>query len=89
VASEELDFKTLFEQSLVTLNTGDVVEGTIIGFNQKEAYVDLGYKYGIIPKAQYSLDPDFKFEGNIKVGDKIKVEEEVFGWEVYKEPGFV
>ena len=72
--NEELDFKTLFEQSLVTLNTGDVVEGTIIGFNQKEAYVDLGYKSdGIIPKAQYSLDPDFKFEGNIKVGDKIKV----------------
>lgn len=72
--NEELDFKTLFEQSLVTLHTGDVVEGTIIGFNQKEVYVDLGYKSdGIIPKAQYSLDPDFKFEGNVKVGDKIQV----------------
>ena len=72
--NEELDFKTLFEQSLVTLHTGDVVEGTIIGFNQKEAYVDLGYKSdGVIPKAQYSLDPEFKFEGNIKVGDKIQV----------------
>jgi len=72
--NEELDFKTLFEQSLVTLHTGDVVDGTIIGFNEKEAYVDLGYKSdGVIPKAQFSLDPDFRFEGNVKVGDKVKV----------------
>ena len=35
--------------------------------NEKEVYVDLGYKSdGVIPKGQFNLDPDFKFEGNVK-----------------------
>lgn len=71
---EELDFKSLFEESLVTLHTGDVVEGVVIGVNEKEVYVDLGYKSdGIIPKDYYSIDPEFKISENVKIGDKVKV----------------
>lgn len=71
---EEMDFESLFEQSLVTLHTGDVVEGTVIDVNEKEVYVDLGYKSdGIIPKSYYSLDPEFKLKENVKVGDKVEV----------------
>lgn len=70
---KELGFEELFEQSLVELHTGDVVEGTVIGFNDKEAYIDLGYKSdGVIAREQYSTDPNFTFKDNLKVGDKVR-----------------
>lgn len=70
---KELEFGELFEQSLVELHTGDIVEGTVIGFNEKEAYVDLGYKSdGVITREQYSTDPNFTFKDNLKVGDKVR-----------------
>lgn len=70
----ELSFQEAYESSLVTLQTGEVVKGKIIGFNNAEVFVDLGYKSdGIIPLDQYTDDPNFKLEENIKVGDEIQV----------------
>lgn len=72
--NKEMDFAEAFEKSLITLNTGDIVKGTIIGYNNAEIYVYLGYKSdGIIPVDEYSDDPDFKPEGNVKIGDEIEV----------------
>jgi small subunit ribosomal protein S1 len=70
----ELSFLEAFESSLVTLRSGETVKGRIIGFNNTEIYVDLGYKSdGIIPVGEYTDDPDFKPETNIKIGDEIEV----------------
>lgn len=70
----ELSFKEAFESSLVTLQTGEIVKGRIIGYNNAEIYVDLGYKSdGIISVSEYSDDPDFKPENNLKIGDEIEV----------------
>ncbi len=70
----ELSFQEAFESSMVTLKSGEIVKGRIIGFNNAEIYVDLGYKSdGIIPVSEYTDDPDFKPEANIKVGDEIEV----------------
>lgn len=70
----ELSFKEAFESSLVTLRSGETVKGRIIGFNNAEIYVDLGYKSdGIIPVSEYTDDPDFKPETNVKIGDEIEV----------------
>lgn len=69
----ELSFKEAFESSLVSLHTGDVVEGTIIGYSGNEVYVDLGFKSdGIIPMDEFSDDPDFDPSKSLKVGDTVK-----------------
>jgi 4-hydroxy-3-methylbut-2-enyl diphosphate reductase len=70
----EFNFADAFEESLITLKSGDVVMGKIIGFNAAEVFVDLGFKSdGIIPIGEYSTDPDFDPEKELKVGEEIKV----------------
>lgn len=70
----ELSFEEAFEDSIVTLRSGEIATGKIIGYNNAEIYVDLGYKSdGIIPIDEYSDDPDFTPEENIKIGDEIEV----------------
>ena len=70
----EMNFKDAFESSLVTLQSGEIVKGRIIGFNNAEIFVDLGYKSdGIIAVSEYSDDPDFKPEAHLKAGDEIEV----------------
>jgi small subunit ribosomal protein S1 len=70
----EMSFKDAFESSLVTLQSGEVVKGTIIGYNNNEVYVDLGFKSdGVIKMEEFTDDPDFKPEEVIKPGDEIEV----------------
>lgn len=70
----EMSFKEAFESSLVTLQTGEIVKGKIVGFNNAEVYVDMGFKSdGIIPMDQFSDDLDFDPEESLKVGDEIEV----------------
>jgi len=70
----EIDFANAFENSFVRIQTGDTVKGKIIGFNSNEVFVDLGYKAdGIIPLEEYTDDPNFKIEKEVKVGDEIEV----------------
>lgn len=69
----EMSFKEAFESSLVTLQTGEIVKGKVIGFNNAEVYVDLGFKSdGIIPMEEFADDPDFKPEENLKIGDEVE-----------------
>lgn len=70
----EMSFKEAFESSLVTLNTGDVVKGKIIGFNNAEVFVDMGFKSdGLIPIEEFTDDVDFNPSESIKIGDEIEV----------------
>lgn len=70
----EMSFADAFESSLVTLTTGQITKGKIIGYNQSEVFVDLGFKSdGIIPIHEFSNDPDFNPEKSLKVGDEIDV----------------
>lgn len=70
----ELSFQEAFESSMVTLRSGETAKGRIIGYNNAEIFVDLGYKSdGIIPIGEYTDDPDFKPEANLKIGDEIEV----------------
>ncbi len=72
--SEEMSFEEAFEQSLVTLNTGDIIKGTVISLSNNEVYVDLGYKSdGIITMNELTNDPSQKIEDIVKVGDEIEV----------------
>lgn len=70
----EMNFKEAFEDSLVTLRSGEIVKGKIIGFNDSEVFVDMGYKSdGIIPMEEFDDDPDFNPGESLKVGDEIDV----------------
>lgn len=70
----ELTFAEAFEESLVTLNTGEVVTGTVVKVTPTEVYVDLGFKSeGIIPSDELSEDPDVRPADVVKVGDEVEV----------------
>jgi len=70
----ELSFEEAMEQTLKTLNTGDVVEGTVVEVRPTEVIVDLGFKSdGIIPASELTDDPDVKPADIVKAGDVIEV----------------
>ncbi len=70
----ELSFEEAMEQTLKTLNTGDVVEGTVVDVRPTEVIVDLGFKSdGIISASELTDDPDLKPSDIVKVGDVISV----------------
>lgn len=72
--SAELSFAEALEQNLKTLNTGDVVVGTVVEVRPTEVIVDLGFKSdGIIMASELSDDPDIKPSDVVKVGDEITV----------------
>jgi 4-hydroxy-3-methylbut-2-enyl diphosphate reductase len=69
----EENFEELFNQSVKDVNIGKTVTGTVIKITQnKEIYVDLGYKAdGIIPLSEYSYEEDKNPSDEFKPGDKI------------------
>ena len=70
----EPTFAEAFEQSLVTLNTGQVVKGTVISVTPTEVYVDLGYKAdGIISADELTEDPTVTPDKIVNVGDEVEV----------------
>lgn len=71
----EKSFEEAFEESEVnSLRAGEVVKGHIIGYNQNEVFVNLGYKAdGTIPMEEFLDDPDFDPERDLKEGDEILV----------------
>lgn len=57
-----------YDESLNTVKDKEVIEGTIIALNKREAVVNIGYKSdGIIPVSEFRYNPD------IKVGDVVEV----------------
>ncbi len=57
-----------YDESLNTVKDKEVIEGTIIALNKREAVVNIGYKSdGIIPVSEFRYNPE------IKVGDIVEV----------------
>lgn len=72
--TDEISFAEELEKSLVSLKTGDIVKGVVIGITPTEVYVNLGSKAdGIIPVGELSDDPSVSPEDIVKVGDEIEV----------------
>ena len=70
----EPTFAEAFEQSLVTLNTGEIVTGKVISITPTDVYVDLGYKAdGVIHADELTDDPSQDPCDVVKVGDEIEV----------------
>ncbi len=63
---EELEHA--YEESLNSVKDKEVIEGTIIALNKREAVVNIDYKSdGIIPMSEFRYNPD------LKIGDKVEV----------------
>ena len=70
---KEQSFEEMLEESLISIHRGEIIEGTVIGVNDDEVYVNIGYKSdGIIPKSEFSNYPTVKLTDLIKTGDKIR-----------------
>lgn len=62
------DLSKAYENSLNSIKDKEVIEGTIIALNKREAVVNIDYKSdGIIPMSEFRYNPE------IKVGDKVEV----------------
>lgn len=65
--------KMLDETQCVTLNTGDVVTGTVTQVSDAELQLDLGTSVtGYIKAEQITDDPAFKLTENFKKGDEVE-----------------
>ena len=71
--SEMQNFEQMLEDSIIQIHRGEIVEGTIIGVNADEIYVNIGYKSdGIIPKSEFSNFPTVDLRNEVEVGQKIR-----------------
>lgn len=70
----ELTFEQMLEDSLKTIHTGEVVEGTVIDVKPDEIILNIGYKSdGILPKNEYTNDLSLNLCDVVKIGDKLEV----------------
>ena len=67
------NFEEMLESQCLTLNTGDVVTGTVTHVSDAEIQLDVGAGVtGYIKADQISNDPAFKLTENFKNGDKVE-----------------
>ena len=70
----ELTFEQMLEESLKTIHTGEVIEGTVIDVKPDEAILNIGYKSdGILTRNEYTNEPNVDLTTMINPGDKMEV----------------
>ena len=70
----ELTFEQMLEESLKTIHTGEVVEGTVIDVKPEEAVLSIGCKSdGILTRNEYSNDSNLDLTTVVKPGDTMEV----------------
>lgn len=62
------DYEAMYEKTLSKIAVYEVIDGTVIGMNNREVVINIGYKSeGIV-----SLN-EFRYNPNLKVGDTVQV----------------
>ena len=70
----ELTFEQMLEDSIKTIHSGEVVEGTVIDVKPDEIVLNIGYKSdGILSKNEYTNDSSVDLTKVVSVGDKMEV----------------
>ena len=70
----ELSFEQMLEDSLKTIRTGEVVDGTVISVKEDEAVLNIGYKSdGILTRNEYTNTANVDLRTVINVGDTMEV----------------
>lgn len=69
----EMSFEQLLEESLKTIQNGEVVEGTVIRVKEDEIVLNIGYKAdGIITRNEYTNTPGVDLRTVVKEGDPMQ-----------------
>ena len=69
----EQSFEQMLEESLITIHSGEVVEGTVISVKEDEIVLNIGYKAdGIITRNEYSNTPNIDLTTVVNVGDTME-----------------
>ena len=70
----ELSFEQMLEDSLKTIRTGEVVEGTVIDVKEDEIILNIGYKSdGIVSRNEYTNVSNADLTTMVSVGDTMEV----------------
>ncbi|MCI8312427.1 MAG: 30S ribosomal protein S1 [Lachnospiraceae bacterium] len=70
----ELSFEQMLEDSLKTIRTGEVVEGTVIDVKEDEIILNIGYKSdGIVTRNEYTNVSNADLTMMVSVGDQMEV----------------
>ena len=70
----ELTFEQMLEDSIKTIHSGEVVEGTVIDVKPEEIVLNIGYKSdGILTKNEYTNDSSVDLTAVVKPGDTMEV----------------
>lgn len=73
--SEEITTMEGFEETMVTLRSGQLIKGNVLSVNESEVIVNIGYKAdGIIPLNELILDGDQTPLDIFSPGDEVEVE---------------
>ena len=68
------DFEDEINASFVKFRPGQAIKGTVVAIDEDEIALDLqSYSRGIIPKEEWSNDPDFQAMDEIRIGDTLTV----------------
>ncbi len=71
LATAKENFAELLDASFKTLNTGDIVTGTVLSVTDSEVHVDLGAKVTGVIQSGDIIDPTVKLSDLYKVGDEV------------------
>ncbi len=70
----DLSFEQMLEDSLKTIRTGEIVEGTVIDVKEDEIILNIGYKSdGIVSRSEYTNVPNADLTAMVHVGDTMEV----------------
>ncbi|MDE7177375.1 MAG: 30S ribosomal protein S1 [Lachnospiraceae bacterium] len=70
----ELTFEQMLEESLKTIHTGEIVEGTVIDVKPEEIILNIGYKSdGVLTRNEYTNEPNVDLTTVAKPGDTMEV----------------
>ena len=73
--AEPETFAEALEKSVKRIHPGQMITGTVLQVVDGEVFVNIGYKSdGVIPKGEFSQDPEVRAEDAVKEGDSIDVE---------------
>lgn len=68
------EFEQMLEESLKTIHTGEVVEGTVIDVKPEEIILNIGYKSdGVLTRNEYTNEPNVDLTTIAKPGDTMEV----------------
>ena len=70
----ELTFEQMLEESLKTIHTGEVIEGTVIDVKPEEIILNIGYKSdGVLTRSEYTNESNVDLTTVAKPGDTMEV----------------